>query len=408
MAEMRDIVRITPLNKSIEGELPDVDDPEALKVAAERVHSFLHTKITPVSTFRKLDGRPGREWQGRILTEVIYRLWPRLIDRVLVTDEEARARSGALLDYMVRCGIIFCVRKTYQDVPAKWWVSDNFTPVTVTQMEIEPDAGESTEETPEENVEEMVTNSSEGSGELVCREPECGASFTQGQARSGHEFNLHKMVARPDGVRFYITDPDFNAQYVVNSIVEVLKEAGKPLTFYGVWDSAFKKDPRLGKSILRDHLGEMVNVGVVSQVEQGRFTYFELATEQTAPGPIQGLLETIYEARRKQAGEKEAATTWTAPIPTNLNTGIAYAQHVMSTAMGNIKTVQEAIDALVQYAAAKEQEIAKLRIQLTASPKESDEVKRLTERLTEVEAERDRYKSKVELFDRALEGLRTK
>lgn len=408
MAELGDIARITPLNKSIKGELPNVDDPDDLRVAAELVHKFFHTKqlVTPVSTVRERGKRPGREWQGRIRPEVFEKLWPRLKDRVLVTEEEAYARTGIVLDYMERSGILVCVRPSYRDVPAKWWVSDHFTPLIITQMETEPVTQTATEALFEESADKTVAESSEEEAKLVCREPECGAKFTAGQARSGHEHGAHKMVARPNGERFYYNDEAFTTQYIIDTIVELLKGSEKPVTFYGLWDLAVKKDPRLGKSILRDHLGEMVNAGVVSQGEQGSATVFSMVTEEAWSKPIQGLLETLVEDRTKRAKEKESTATWTTPVASDLKTGIAYAQHVMSTAMGNIKTVQEAIDALVQYAAAKDQEIAKLRIQLMGSPKESSELKQLKEKLAQTEQERDLYKSKVEAFDRALAGLR--
>lgn len=410
MNKLGDIARITPLNKSIAADLPDVDDIKALQASAELVHSFLRTKITAVSIARTRDGRPGREWQGRILFEIIYKLWPRLNDRVLVTPEDARLRSGAILDYMIRCGIICCIRKTYDDVPAKWWVSDNFTPMTVSNVndrETEEQVSEETEEADSE-----MTEIPEADGTYPCREPECDKSFTNATGRSGHEYNVHNMVSNADGERFYYAAGDFTPQYIVSEIVSVLNEVEKPLTFYGICSRTYARDPRLGKPIIRDHLADMVTANALIKSERGAYTYYAVASGDQLSGPIAGLLDAVAEARQVRSEAKEeakaaAVETSRAPVPTDLKSGIAYAKHVTSTALGGMKAVLDTMEELAAYAAEKDREIAGLKQRLMAAPKASDKEKELEEELAKVKVERDLYKGKVEAFESALRGLRT-
>lgn len=413
MVKLGDVARITPLDKSVNSELPDVDDPEGLRNAAEHVHSFLRTKIKekPTSIVRRLDGQPGRDWEGKILSQIIYKLWPRLADRVLVTEEEARARSGVLLDYMVRSSIIKCIRKTYQDVPAKWWVSDNFPALVVTYVDDPKDADETPEEIDqavEEAVEEEDTEVPEVDGDYPCREPECKADLTTSQARSGHERKVHNMVAKLDGTRFYYGTADFTIKYVTDSIMEALQAATLPLTFYGVCTVVAEKDPRLGKPVVRDHLSGLVDAGLVVQTKPNTFTYYEAAPQGALSGPVAGLLAAVVEEKTRQEEAKAAAVVWTAPVPEDLKSSIEYAKHITSTALGNMRNVQETIDRLAAYAVDKDREIAALRQRLMAAPKSSDKEKELEAELTEVKRERDLYKGKVESFEKALSVLRIK
>lgn len=405
MDKLGDIARITPLDKSVDADLPDVDDPEALEGAAKLVHSFLRTKISPVSIARRMDGQPGHEWQGRILYEVVYKIWPRLYDRVLVDKEESRTRSGALLDYMVRCGIIRPLQRTYGSNPAKWWVSDHFTPMTVTHVSA-PAADDNVSEEIETEIDQAteVAEKTEAEGVLPCRQPECSSSFTAGQARSGHEYINHNMVARADGERFYYNADDFTPQYVADSVMEVLEATKKPLTFYGICSVAYDKDPRLGKPVIRGQLGELVNKGTVTQFQRGSYTYFTIRDEDVPAGSLVGPVTTVTEKKEER---KVAEATETPAEPGDLKSGIELARLVAVGALGSITAVQEAIEKIATYAAEKDREIASLKMRLTAAPKVSDREKELEAELERVKAERDLYKDKVETFESALRLLRT-
>lgn len=404
MAKLGDIARITPLDKSIESELPNVDDPASLQEAAKLVHSTLAAKLDrtiPTPAAYHAYHIKGRRWSGRMRLEVMYALWPRLQDKVMVDEAERNRLCQAVFDYLRMTKTVICIQRTGVATPAVWWVSDHWTPMTVSYVEPQTP----TEAISEEDKTEP-DQTAEGEGTLPCREPDCFAVFTVGQARSGHEYNIHKMVAWPTGERFYYSADDFTTQYVVDEIMAALGGITKPVTFSGLVAITYEKDPRLGKAVVRDHLANLVDAGLVVKTQPTTYACYAKAPEGSLPAPISGLLAAVVEEKQRQ--EEAKTVPWTGSAPTDLKTGIELAAHIASTTMGNLKSVQDTIEKLTAFAAEKDREIAGLRQRLMAAPRSSGREAELEAELAQVKIERDIYKDKVETFESALAVLRVR
>lgn len=401
MDKVRDIARIRDISdRSISTELPDVDNPEGLEDCAKLIHEKVKgilDRTVPTVPVKHRNGCPGRHWHGRMRLEVMFDLWPRLQDPVLVSEELRNDICGKLYDYLRSSGAMICVQRTNQFNPAVWWVNNHWTPMQVSHISDREDPAAVEEAAPEAD------------GAYPCRDKDCTVAYTTPSGRSGHEFNVHRMVAK-DETPLYLDDPGFTAEYIVDTIVKQLREAAQPLTFNGVATLVYNGDPRIGKTVTSSTLDALLKTNVVRLTNRGRWQAYELvpkgeeaavATTDLTDVPVEDIevavgpslvdmpLGDLLEDMRK-----------------NMAQGVTY----MNAAMVQIKSAQSQIAELTFELDGARDTIADLRRQLAGAKMQniqrggSGGQQELEQKLAEVTRERDEFEQRLKTLREAIFG----
>lgn len=413
MPTVRDTARIRDItSKSIELDVPNVDDPEALEADAKLVwERLINVNITPNCLERKRNGQPGRIWRGRILAENFYKLWPRLADRVVVPKAEGERLTGAVMSYLKQCGMLHCLETTTKHNAAVWWVADHWQPLRISHVADEApveDAVAESEPEPEPTED----------GEFKCRL--CDHRFDLTSARGGHEYRSHRAVVGADGKVYQYNAADYTPKYMGDCVMRVLEKAEKPLSFNAIAGGCYEYDPRLGKPVVRRLLMELIAAGAVREVKKGVHPLYELdkGTASVTPAPAEGTVSSINSGFVNDLTKLPASAMMAPPVAAagDLPATVAYAEHVISTALGCLRSVQESLQSMPQQLdemrdllAEKDRTIEALRTKLihkaASSPETEAKLKAALEELEKVKIERDGYKASVEAFRAALSGI---
>lgn len=401
MIDVRDMARIRDISdRSISHEIPDPDDQEALVDYAKLVWEHMINDERLRGTDRKIrNGQPGRLWQGRIVKEVFYSLWPRLEDSVMVGAERDSAIRSAIMGYLKKCRVLLVDDPGTKRNAVTWWVAEHWQPMTVTTLPAPVESPEKAEET----------------GEYPCRI--CGAPYDSVTKRGGHEYSACRAVVAADGTVYSYGDPQYTPKYMTDAVLRVLEHAEKPLSFNAVSGRAYEYDPRLGKPTVRQILLELSSLGAIKTSTTGRSTLYELEQDRSKPVTNEQFEAAVMMVTRKSNEiERPALSPTGAPALVNIvERSIAATVSSMKAAREAIDRLPECIEEMQEALAEKDRTIEALRAKLihkaseVADPAELEAVRTelgsLREEFEVVKAERDRYKNEIETFRAALAGL---
>lgn len=407
MPEVRDTARIRDISgRSISHEIPNPDDPTAMVEYAKLVWDrMINDDRLRGGAKVPRNGQPGRLWQGRIVKEVFYFLWPRLEDSVLVGKERDLEIRDAIMGYLKLCGMLKIDDPGTKRNAAVWWVAEHWQPMTVSSTSEVVESPGKTEESPSEEV-----------GEYPCRV--CGAMYDSVTKRGGHEYSTCRAVVAADGTVYSYGDPKYTPQYTTDVVMRVLENAEEPLSFNAVSGRAYAADPRVGKPMVRQILLELSSLGAIKTSTRGRSTLYELDRDE----PISNEQFTAAVMTVTSGKTNEVSRLSDIKLPVDLAEAVDYAEHVIMTALGNMQAAQRSINGLAESVeglraelAEKDKTIEGLRAKLIHKASEAvdsaeleavrTELGSTREELDAVKGERDTYKGQLDTLRSALAGI---
>jgi hypothetical protein len=331
--------------------LPPVD-PESITATAWLVWNAVADHPTfsksPENTHKlPLNDQPGRHWVGS-QADVIRTIWPDLTKLRKVDAEEARRIELAINRYLHNSRNMTCIKAGAKGKPAKWWVSQTWSPLRVTRMNpsdpfevpsVPPvgssvfqdraekfwDQGKPQEQQPAVQPVELAAQVSEelakadavapGSAAMsVCRFVDadgkpCGRKLAHDGIRSIHEMRTHGIHVRRDGtvVSFDPSAPKPDEDQLDELVWAAVKKFEEPVAAAWIIDEAREHNPLASQARLRAALRRLVDEGDVKVTGSGAWERFERnldqeGTTEAAPvsGPIEGLMTTLAEIKERE------------------------------------------------------------------------------------------------------------
>lgn len=401
------------------GDLPDISDG-AIVENAWLVYEMVRTTAEYKNgRARRRDGRPGREWTGSI-NKIMVTLWPALSDRYLAEKAEADGAKIALNRYLRDSRNLVCLRSGGVTHPSTWWVSDNWSPVTVRKAASEPDVVDDpaiadfnvtfAEKTPSDVFDVQVSEPAQLQSETVTQSPNneeemkiypcriCEKTFHGSAHRAGHE-RSHGVRYNADGTTTSFDPAHLNRSYTSAELYRIILEVAvtpkdaEGWTVGDLTEALQAKDPTISKAAWRAAIDEVASgpyngrqlvqhkEPIAGTHNQGRTARYFLERVQATPADMP----------TKAPGKASETATL---IQENLDerteqaTGAVVTSDVLTHA-ANIRALLHDLDRLAKL----EAENKKLQDGLKASSAKNYE---LVERLRKVTAERDELKSKLD------------
>jgi hypothetical protein len=309
-----------------------------------------------------------------------------------------------ITEYLADCKVL--VRKSADTKynPAIWWVSDHWTPMEVRTVHAELAHPQQT--APGAN--------------YPCRG--CDEGFMTPSARGTHEYHAHKIAVDEAGT-VYDFDENFDDAHTESLVLRALKDvdgSGASVAFRTVQSGAHALDPRMGKVIVKEALGRLVDKGSVRRLEHGVFPKYALATavraaNTAAPSTSEEPPVELPEA----APEAAVQVTSVGPVIDSLTTSLDNLRHILSTARGQFDSAEAATVSVLERASWLEGQLVKTERELAATKMKlilrneggptaealRATVQELTEQVEHVTAERDAVQHRLDNFQQAFRAL---
>ena len=390
---------------------------------------------------RRLDGRPGHEWTGSV-NKIVNATWPALNDRYIVPDkEDADVIRRTLHAYLRNSRNLVCVNNRGARELSTWWVSDNWSPVTISYIESlaerrpdivedsfanEPDQAMSDPQSSTSDVFDLgVTGSTEPEIEgpsqaltepteeeamttpqgqdpdepqYLCRADGCERKFHGAHHRSIHE-NSHGIRVNQDGSvttfdpapgGWTHTDGEIN-----QALFDVLKDVTEPLNVAEMVELGQKAHPQMSRNKLKDGVDRLITkpwrghqlVKQVLPTGQGKGRPNRYLLQRATPKPSDVMATAPKKTGVSVAEWATAKLEEQAAEKVEIITDGASVD--MTTHVANLE--QLLVD--LRRLESQEAKIKELETSLQTTITKRQELKR---RLDEVTAERDELKNKLD------------
>jgi len=434
--------------KIVGGELPDVDDPDALELACFQVWELVLHQYLPVGS-TKLDdgssGKPGKLWSGSLESAKI-KIWPRLQLQYNSKDAKemanAKAVSIAINNHLRKQRNLVCIKAGSKGFGSTWWVADRFTSTLTSHVEAAAAAvSETAEAKPVFTTETKVTASRATTsipqatfvaprvepvtspaqvedpddepkgkmgglpGDFECRHKGCGRILKYARLRAGHERLLHGEVYSTEGKLIQTMDPTkpVEREDTVKLIVQALVEAPGSLPRSVLQDTVRMLEPRLSKAAIDKVVAELLDdpsSGVVFDEEKTtkHYTYYAYQAPANQAAVKTEENEGLNVASTPTKPTAKAAETKTAPKVT-IGDAIEAADLLKDTLI-QLQQMEAELQAKGAGNAELEAKVARLEAEIKAG---GQLLKTKDALLASLRTERDNLRAQLDALQKSLE-----